>query len=135
MTEKKPRGMSWDSWVERQIRDAMQRGEFSNLRGAGQPIPNIDEPADEMWWVRDKLRRESVSLLPPTLAIRKEIEDALASISRADSEAAVRGIVLAINERIVRINSRAAQGPPSSTMPLDVEAILEKWRVGRAARR
>src|SRR5262245_55071638 len=109
----------------------MERGEFSNLPGAGQPIPNIDEPADDMWWVREKLRRENVSYLPPTLEIRKEIEDALASISRANSEADVRKIVLAINQRIVRINSRATEGPPSSVMPLDVEVVLEKWRAGR----
>ena len=133
MTEKKSPSISWESWVESQIRDAMERGEFDNLPGAGKPLPPID-PADEMWWVREKLRRENVSLLPPTLAIRKELEDALDRVSRADSEAAVRSIVSAINERIVKINSRATSGPPSSVMPLDIETVLRKWRATREAR-
>jgi hypothetical protein len=112
----------------------MERGEFSNLPGDGKPLPTIDQPVDEMWWVREKLRRENVSYLPPTLAIRKELEDALDRVSRADSESAVRSIVMAINERIVQINSRATSGPPSSVMPLDVEEVLQKWRAVREAR-
>jgi hypothetical protein len=134
VTEKKPPGVSWESWVESQIRESMERGEFADLPGAGKPLPTIEQPADEMWWVREKLRRENVSFLPPTLAIRKELEDALDRVSRADSEAAVRSIVMGINERIVQINSRATSGPPSSVMPLDVEEVLEKWRAAREAR-
>ena len=133
MTDKKPPGVTWESWVETQIREAMERGEFTDLPGAGKPLPNIDDPPDDMWWVREKLRRENVSLLPPTLAIRKEVEDALDRVSRANSEAEVRSIVLAINERIVRVNSRAIKGPPSTVMPLDVAAVLVKWRAARGA--
>ncbi|HXJ37130.1 MAG TPA: DUF1992 domain-containing protein [Candidatus Eisenbacteria bacterium] len=131
MTQRKPPGTSWESWAESQIREAMERGEFDKLAGAGKPLPNIDGPPDDMWWVREKLRRENVSYLPPTLAIRKELEDALERVARAESEAEVRGIVAAINERIVRINSRATPGPASSVMPLDVEAVVGKWRTAR----
>jgi DnaJ-like protein len=131
VTAKKPLGESWESWVESQIRDAMERGEFANLPGAGKPIPDIDEPHDDLWWIRQKLRRENVSYLPPTLEIRRKIEDALDGVARARSEADVRGIVTAINERIVRINSRATDGPPSNVVPLDVETILLTWRAGR----
>ena len=134
MTQKKPPGVSLESWVENQIRDAMERGEFANLPGAGKPLPTIEQPADEMWWVREKLRRENVSYLPPTLAIRKELEDALGRVSQANSEAAVRSIVTAINERIVQINSRPTSGPSSNVMPLDIETVLRKWRAAREAR-
>ncbi len=34
--KKKP-GQSWGDYVEEQIRDAMERGEFDNLRGSGKP--------------------------------------------------------------------------------------------------
>jgi DnaJ-like protein len=131
VTAKKPLGESWESWVETQIRDAMERGEFANLPGAGKPIPDIDEPHDDLWWIRQKLRRENVSYLPPTLEIRRKIEDALDRVARAQSERDVRDVVAAINERIVRINSRATEGPPSSVVPLDVETILLTWRAGR----
>ncbi|CAM5697666.1 hypothetical protein SALBM217S_00851 [Streptomyces griseoloalbus] len=30
---------------------------------------------DELWWVERKMAREGMSVLPPTLALRKEAED------------------------------------------------------------
>ena len=45
------------SLVERQIREAMDRGEFDNLPGAGKPIPDLDAPYDPSWWVREWVRR------------------------------------------------------------------------------
>ena len=131
MTARKPPGVSWDSWVERQIRESMERGEFDDLPGAGKPLPDVDRAHDDMWWLREKLRRENLSspsLLPPTLAVRKELADALARIARADSESDVRQIVAKINERIVRVNSRTTSGPPSTTMRLDVERVVQEWR-------
>ena len=131
MTERKPKSVSWESWVERQIREAMSRGEFDNLPGAGKPLPNIDEPHDEMWWIKDKLRRENISLLPPALALRKELEEALDQIAKARGETAVRQIVAAINARIVHVNSRTTSGPPSSTTTLDIDRVIQEWRKRR----
>ena len=132
MTERKPAGVSWESWVEGQIREAMERGEFGDLPGAGKPLRNIDQPHDEMWWLKEKLRRESVSFLPPALALRKEFEDALDQIAKADTEAAVRQIVASINARIVQVNSQTTSGPPSSTMPLNVDRVIQEWRNRRS---
>ena len=132
MTERKRAGVSWESWVEGQIREGMDRGEFEGLPGAGKPLPNIDEPHDEMWWLKEKLRREDVSFLPPALAVRKELEDALDRIANADTEAAVRQIVDAINERIVQVNSRTTSGPPTSVMPLNVDRVIQDWRDRRS---
>jgi hypothetical protein len=55
----------WDSLAEHRIREAQARGEFDNLPGFGKPIPGIDEPYDELWWVKDMLKREGLSGLPP----------------------------------------------------------------------
>jgi Domain of unknown function (DUF1992) len=128
LTERKPAGVGFSSWVERQIQEAMERGEFDNLPGAGKPIPDLDEPHDELWWVKQKLRRERLSYLPPTLAVRKEAEDALAAASRARSEREVRRIVVAINAKIRETNSKAASGPPLNLMPFDVERVVGRWR-------
>lgn len=38
--------------VERQIREAMERGEFDDLEGAGRPIPDVDGNYEPDWWVR-----------------------------------------------------------------------------------
>jgi hypothetical protein len=128
MTERKPPGIGFQSWVERQIQEAMERGEFDNLPGAGKPIADLDKPHDELWWVKDKLRRENLSYLPATLALRKEAEDALAAALRARSEGQVRRILAAINRKILDGNRKAASGPPLNLMPYDVERVVADWR-------
>ncbi|MFE3936217.1 DUF1992 domain-containing protein, partial [Streptomyces goshikiensis] len=86
MTERKPAGVSVESWVDRQIREAAERGEFENLPGWGKPLASLDTPYDEMWWVKDKLHREGFAVLPPALALRKEAEDALEAARAARTE-------------------------------------------------
>jgi Domain of unknown function (DUF1992) len=132
MTERKPPGIGFQAWVERQIREAMERGEFDNLPGAGKPLPDLDKPHDELWWVKDKLRREQLSYLPPTLALRKEAEDALAAALGARSERQVRRILAAINRKIVEGNRKAASGPPLNLMPFDVDRVVGHWRERQA---
>ena len=131
MTERKPPGIGFGTWVERQIQEATERGEFDNLPGAGKPIEDLDKPHDELWWVKQKLRRENLSYLPATIALRKEAEEALAEASRAGSEAQVRRIVADINGKIVEGNRKAASGPPLNLMPFDVERVVRAWRERR----
>jgi hypothetical protein len=117
MTQRKPPEQSWESFVEEQIRQAQAEGEFENLPGFGRPIPSLDEPHDENWWLRQKLRRENLSALPPGLAIRVEVHKALEEIWTLADEAAVRRAVEAINVKI-RAANFSHRGPPSTTMPL-----------------
>jgi Domain of unknown function (DUF1992) len=119
---------SFQSWVEQRIREAQERGEFDNLPGAGKPIPDLDQPYDELWWIRRKLHEEKLSYLPPTLALRKEAEDALAAVSRARSEREVRRVLERINRKIRDGNSKAASGPPLNLAPIDVERVVDTWR-------
>ncbi|HEX3130222.1 MAG TPA: DUF1992 domain-containing protein [Thermoanaerobaculia bacterium] len=46
---------------ENRIQTAIEEGQFDNLPGFGKPIPDIDEPYDPMWWVRQWVRREGMS--------------------------------------------------------------------------
>lgn len=46
-----------ESVVEQRIREAMERGEFDDLPGAGKPLPTAGEPYDEMWWVKKFIAR------------------------------------------------------------------------------
>jgi Domain of unknown function (DUF1992) len=128
MTDRKPPGVGFETWVERQIREATERGEFDNLPGAGKPIPDLDKPHDELWWVRQKLRREDLAYLPPTIALRKQAEEALQAAAEAASEAEVRRIVADINAKIVEGNRKAASGPPLNLTPFDVDRVLRDWR-------
>ena len=133
MTERKPPGIGFGTWVERQIREATERGEFDNLPGAGKPIADLDKPHDELWWVKQKLRREHLSWLPPTIALRKEAEEALLAASRAGSEDQVRRIVADINRKILEGNRKAASGPPLNLTPFEVERVVRTWRERRAS--
>jgi hypothetical protein len=133
VTERKPPGVSWETWIDRQIREGMESGSFDDLPLTGRPIPGLDRPRDEMWWVRDKLRRENVSYLPPTLAIRKELEDTLAKVGRTERESEVRELIEAINAKIRKVNSTATAGPASTLMPLDVDQVVDRWRTARAS--
>ena len=128
MTRRKPAGATWESWIDRQVREAEERGEFDDLPGAGKPIPDLDKPFDELWWVKDKLRREGLSYMPPSVALRKEAADALVAASRADSEAEVRKIISAINDKIRKANRIGIAGPALMLVPYDVERVLREWR-------
>jgi hypothetical protein len=133
MTERKPSGVGFEAWVERQLREAAERGAFDDLPGAGKPIPDLDKPHDELWWVKQKLRRENFSYLPPTIALRKRAEEALEAAARAGSEDAVRRIVADINAKIIEGNRKAASGPPLNLAPLDVERVVRAWRDRRGS--
>lgn len=132
MTDRKPAGVSWESWVERKIREAMESGAFDNLPGRGEPIPGLDRPHDELWWVRRKLRDEQINHLPPALALRQDVDEIRARISAAGTEAEVRRLVVAINDRIAYVNSHTTSGPPSDVMPFDVEQVLANWNQARS---
>ncbi|MFI5403880.1 MAG: DUF1992 domain-containing protein [Planctomycetota bacterium] len=114
--------------VERLIREAQERGEFDNLPGAGKPIPGLDKPHDELWWLKQLLEREQISLAPATLELRKKVEEALDRTRRARTEEEVRRLVLELNAEIAKANARASSGPPTDLAPLDAEDAVRRWR-------
>ena len=125
---RKPDGLSWERWIERQIGEAIERGEFEGLPGAGRPIRDIDARRDEMAWIRDKLRREKVAPPPPpAIQIRIDVDAALASLGTLSTEGEVRSLVDHLNDRIRTVNRTTVIGPPTTLGPLAVEEVLERW--------
>ncbi len=115
--------------VEAQLRAARERGEFENLPGHGKPLRNVDGEHDEMWWIRQWLRREELSFTPPALAIRKSVEDMLNGLGKMRTERAVRGVVEELNTQIRALNrTPQVDGPPTSLSPLEVEEVVSRWR-------
>ncbi|MFL5411794.1 MAG: DUF1992 domain-containing protein, partial [Myxococcales bacterium] len=53
---RRPPSEPFESFVERQIREAREAGELTDLPGQGRPLPGLDDPPDEMWWVKEKMR-------------------------------------------------------------------------------
>jgi hypothetical protein len=135
MTERKPPTVSFPDWIEHQIRTAERAGAFENLSGAGKPIPNIDRPQDDLDWVANYLRREQVdvaSVLPPALALAKEVEDLAGRLAERRAEAEVRHLVEDLNDRIRRAHRQPQVGPPIRVRPLNIDAVIEQWRTDRA---
>ncbi len=133
MTERKPADMSFRSWVDQQIHEAAERGEFDDLPGAGKPLPRSNEADDGQAWLRDYLRREGVNteeVLPEPLRLRKEAERLAKSVHLLASEQHVREAVAELNERIMKWR-RIPLGPPIFVALVDEQAMIIRWTEAR----
>jgi len=130
MTERKPPGTSWETWIDAQIRVAREQGAFDNLPGAGKPLANLGDPD---WWVKQLVQREQISILPPSLELLRKVEKELAALEKVHDEGTVRHRVAALNVEIARVNATAMEGPPTRLGRLDVDKVVERWRRTRAA--
>ncbi len=133
MTERKPPGTSWETWIEAQIRVAMEEGAFDNLPGAGKPLPNLGQEYDPLWWVKQLAQREQISMLPPSLELLRKVETELATIEKLHDEATVRRRVAALNVEIAKVNATVVEGPPTRLGKLDVDQVVARWRRTRSA--
>lgn len=128
----------WESAVEKQIREAQERGDFDNLPGAGKPL-DLSDSDDPDWWVKRFARREKLDLggaLPGALALRKEAAGYPESLVDVRTEAQVREIVEDYNKRVLADRLRPAVGnlPPLLAKTLDVDEMVERWRPLREER-
>src|SRR5258707_8791145 len=133
MTERRPRGMSFRSWVDQQVADAEQRGVFDDLPGAGKQLDLSDDGGFTDKWLRDYIRREGASFedaLPLPLRLRKESERLAETIAGFPSEAAVRAAASDLNRRIMDWR-RIPVGPPVYVKLADEEALVTAWRAAR----
>ncbi len=131
MAEPKRRsGETLERYAERLIREAQEAGEFDALP-RGQPLPLTGGPLPEAWWVKEKMKREGLSDLPPSISIRHEAEAVLAAVERETDERLVREKLEALNARIRKLNATHVAGPPTTLAPLDVEAAVLRWRAAR----
>ncbi len=132
MTERKPISETWESFAERKIREAQEEGLFQSLPGFGQPIPGIDQPPDENWWLKQKLKAEQLSVLPPVLEARLDAERTLDSLAELPTESAVRRRLEQLNERIRKAHFAITPGPSAGVLPVDIDAAVEQWRQTRS---
>jgi hypothetical protein len=83
-----PRGWKlpvWESAVERQIREAQERGDFDALPGRGQPLPH--EPWEGEWALAFHVLRQAGETLP-WIALGNEIEQRQEHLARLRAQAA-----------------------------------------------
>jgi len=122
-----------ESLIDRQIREAQERGEFDDLPGKGKPLAGLDKPYDENWWLKDLLKREDLSYpLPASLALRKEIQDLPQKVAGVYAEKTVREMVADLNGRISESRRKPIDGPPVVLELVDVDEVVRVWRDRRS---
>jgi hypothetical protein len=123
-------------YVEMLIQQAIRRGDFDNLPGAGKPIENLHQVNDPDWWIRRKIERENITGLgPPALTLRTEDAALDGRLDAQHSERAVREVLDDFNKRVIHARRQLLGGPPVVTPLRDVEEELARWRDRREARR
>jgi hypothetical protein len=123
------------AYVETAIQQAIRRGDFDDLPGAGRPLPDLGGTHDPDWWIRRKIEREKLrGLGPPAIMLRveyAELDDRLDELAR---EAEVRETLEDFNRRVIEARRQLLGGPPVVTPTRDVEAEVAAWRRRREER-
>lgn len=125
--------MSFETWLDKQIREGEQRGEFDNLQGLGKPLPDRGELRDPEWWARSYLAREGGpvgALLPESLQLRKEVEQLSETVRDMPSERLVREHVTELNKRIAAW-LRSPSGPHVRVGPVNADDVVEQWQAAK----
>jgi DnaJ-like protein len=130
MTERKPRAMSWTTWIDQQIDEAKERGAFDNLPGAGKPLPDRGDEDFGQSWLREWVQREGVTIdemLPPPLKLRKKAALLAERAPGMRGEQDVRDAVTGLNKQIMDWR-RIPVGPPIFVPLVDEEKMVGLWR-------
>jgi hypothetical protein len=121
-------------YVEITIQQAMRRGEFDDLPGAGKPL-DLGRPNDPDWWIRRKIERERLTGLgPPALTLRTENAELDGRLDAMGTEQRVREMLEDFNNRVIHARRQLQGGPPVVTPTRDVEEEVQNWRARRAER-
>jgi Domain of unknown function (DUF1992) len=138
MTERKPPGMSFETWVDRQITAAQERGAFADLPGAGQPLAGLGREESSYDWALKWARRENgdspeavAGLLPPGLALRRERDRMPDVVPALPSEAAVRALAEDYNDRVRAFWRRPQDGPAVVPGLADADVLVRLWHATR----
>ncbi|WP_150957952.1 DUF1992 domain-containing protein [Microbacterium testaceum] len=123
------------AFVETSIQQAIRRGEFDNLPGAGKPLPDLGTSHDPDWWIRRKIETEQLTGLgPPALTLRVEHAEMAERLDAIAREPDVREAVEDFNRRVIEARRQLQGGPPVVTPTVDVEAEVTAWLERRRAR-
>ena len=128
-------GPTWESLIERQIREAMEGGAFEDLPHQGTPLPLEDDSASGEWALAHRMLRNA-GAAPPWIEADKEARARLAELDdllergrRADSSdrprlrRQVADLVAAVNLAVERLNAEAPTDR-QHRRPLDVDEIM-----------
>ena len=132
VTERKPAGVSFETWVERQVKDLADPPPLASSGRAPAARPLAFDPDETVYdWAVAKARREGITpaeMLPPGLALRRERDDLPARVAALPSEAAV---LAAVDRPRARRGPRPGHGQrsaaPSRAPPRACERSGGRW--------
>jgi hypothetical protein len=132
---------SWESLVERQIREAMEGGAFDDLPFQGERLPIEDDSAAGEWAMAHRMLKNAGGA-PPWIESDKEARRLLAELeallARAPSVSATsrdrvrrhhKAVVQALNRAIERVN---AEAPTERQHRRGLDPTVEADRLERA---
>ncbi len=134
-------GPTWESLIDRQIREAMEEGQFDDLPHQGAPLPIDENPYAGEWALAFHMLKNA-GVAPPWVEAGKELNELYkqrdAIFERAAPErarrdrAALEELVIQINMAVARMN---AQAPSSAAHRPSLVLAEELARYDAAARK
>jgi Domain of unknown function (DUF1992) len=134
-------GPTWESLIDRQIREAMERGEFDDLPHQGAPLPLEDDRLAGDRAMAFRMLREA-GFAPPWIEADKEVRTLLArrdtllqrarttrAVDRSRLRAGYERLVRDINVAIERLNNEA---PTERQQRVSLDPDAESQRLERA---
>ena len=134
---------TWESLVDRQIREAMEDGRFDDLPHHGEPLRVEDETFAGEWALAFRMLRNA-GVAPPWIEADKEVRELLdrrdslvaraagaSSFGRERDRAALERLVVQINAAVARLN---AEAPTTRQHRAPVRLEVELARFDDAAR-
>ncbi|MGO2584842.1 J-domain-containing protein [Brachybacterium tyrofermentans] len=123
-----------DARVQSELEQAIARGDFDDLPGAGKPL-DLPASPDPDWWIRQRLAEDDVdrdALLPVVMLLRREYERRDDTLVELPNEQSVREFATEFTQRVHddrRANPLARVMAPE----MDPDDAVERWRELRAA--
>jgi hypothetical protein len=130
-------GPTWESLVERQIREAMDEGAFNGLPHQGAPLPLEDDAAAGDWAMAHRMLRDA-GAAPPWIEADKEARTRLAELDVVVERAAraeltdrprlhreIVKLVEAANRAIERLNAEAPTDRQHRRL-VDIDEVLRR---------
>jgi DnaJ family protein C protein 28 len=114
----------WESLVDQKIREAMERGEFENLAGKGEPIDLSENPFEDPDWRTAHRLLRNAGFAPAWIEDRKDI----------DAELLAARVSLARTLTVLR-NARNTEHESSATIRWDKAVDSFRNTVGELNRR
>jgi len=112
---------TWESLIDRQIREAMEDGRFDDLPHQGEPLPKDDDRFAGDWAMAYRMLKNA-GAAPPWIEADKEVRELLAqrevilrraeagsvsTIARRRDRTELERLVVALNAAVARLNAEA----------------------------